>query len=76
MSREFVDRLTPRDRALFEGLSPAEALAVFGYLFPQGTGARLPLRMRSRAIALYEPALRQEKIRAWPALAGLSLHLL
>jgi len=55
MSREFVDRLTPRDRALFEGLSPAEALAVFGYLFPQGTGARLPLRMRSRAIALYDP---------------------
>jgi DNA repair photolyase len=55
VSCEFLDRLSPRDRALFDGLSNEDALAVFAYLFPQGTGARLPLGMRPRAIALYDP---------------------
>jgi len=50
----FLDGLTPRDRALFDGLRDADAQAVHTYLFTQPVAGGAP-RMRSRAIGLYDP---------------------
>jgi DNA repair photolyase len=49
-----LDGLAPRDRALFDGLSPTEATAVYTYLFTHPAAGGLP-RLRSRAIGLYDP---------------------
>ena len=51
----FMERLTPKDLALFDGLSESESQRFFSYLFSVPKRAENTPNLRSQAIGLYDP---------------------